>query len=65
MSESVRLLVPYAEARHQLGGIGRTKLDELLSQNKLTRVHIGRRAFITAESINQFIESLNDSAVTA
>ena len=53
-----RLLVPYSEARYELGGIGRTKFDELLKDNKLVRVKIGRRGFVTAESLTDLVASL-------
>jgi len=53
-----RLLVPYSEARYKLGGIGRTKFDELLKANKLVRVKIGRRGFVTAESLTELVASL-------
>ena len=54
-----QLLVPYDEARHQLGDIGRTLFYELIEQQKLVRVNIGRRGFITAESIRQYVDSLS------
>jgi len=54
-----RLLVPYGEARHQLGGIGRTKFDELLRDGRLVRVKIGRRGFVTAASLAELVESLS------
>jgi hypothetical protein len=57
-----RLLVPYDDARHQLGGIGRTKFYELIEQKKLIRVSIGRRGFITAESLESYVSSLTDRA---
>ncbi len=57
-----RLLVPYDESRHMLGDIGRTKHDELIRQKKLIRVNIGWRGFITAESIRQYVDSLNEAA---
>jgi len=59
-----QLLVPYDSARHQLGDIGRTKFYELIEQQKLVRVSIGRRGFITAESIRRYVDSLSDAAST-
>lgn len=58
MDSPKRLLVPYTEARYELGGIGRTKFDELLKDNKLVRVKIGRRGFVTAESLTDLVASL-------
>ena len=58
MEATKRLLVPYEEALNLLGGIGRTKLHELINANKLTRASIGRRSFITRESLDSYIESI-------
>lgn len=41
-SETDRLLVPYDEARHKLGGIGRTTMYELFERGELVRVNVGR-----------------------
>ena len=57
-----RLLVPYNEARRQLGDIGRTKFYELIEQKRLVRVSIGRRGFITGESLAAYVDSLSQAA---
>jgi len=57
-----RLLVPMVEAQAQLGGIGRTLLWELCNRGELEKVHIGRRGFITAESLSQFVNRLRAAA---
>ena len=57
-----RLLVPYDEARRRLGDIGRTKFYELIEQKKLVRVSIGRRGFITAESLTAYVDRLSEAA---
>lgn len=59
METTKRLLVPYPEALDLLGGIGRTKLHQLITENKVTRASIGRRSFITRESLDRFIESIS------
>ena len=64
MDTTSQLLVPYGIARHQLGDIGRTKFYELIEQKELVRVSIGRRGFITAQSIADYVDSLSQ-AVTA
>jgi len=46
-----RLLVPIDDSCAALGNIGRTTLYELVKQKKLVKVNIGRRGFITAESL--------------
>ena len=57
-----RLLVPYDEARTQLGDIGRTKFYELIEQKGLVRVSIGRRGFITAKSLEEYVNRLSEAA---
>jgi hypothetical protein len=64
-SDTGRLLVPYDEARHALGGIGRTTMYELFEQKKLVRVSIGRRGFVTAESLAAYVDSLSNEAASA
>jgi hypothetical protein len=54
-----RLLLPYHEARAALGGIGRTTLWQLIASGQLVKVNIGRRGFITAESIAAYVNSLS------
>jgi hypothetical protein len=53
-----RLLIPGAEARHKLGGIGWTKFCELMKEGELERVNIGRRSFVTARSLYAYVERL-------
>ncbi len=61
-STTDRVLVPYDEARHKLGDIGRTTFYGLIDEQKLVRVNIGRRGFITAESIRRYVDSLTEAA---
>lgn len=56
------LLHPYPEAQQLLGAIGRTTLDGLCDRGDVTRVKIGRRGFITAESIAAYVNRLADAA---
>lgn len=58
MTATTRRLVPYDEAMHQLGGIGRTTLHVLIVDGKLTRAQIGRRSFITQDSIDAYVQSI-------
>ncbi|MBV8178806.1 MAG: helix-turn-helix domain-containing protein [Mycobacterium sp.] len=62
MKQQPRILVPHDEAMTALGGIGRTTLYELITTKRLTKVNIGRRSFITAESIRQYVDSLTAAA---
>jgi hypothetical protein len=57
-----RLLIPNADARHMLGGIGNTKYCELFNHGELERVYIGRRSFVTAESLRSYVERLRAAA---
>jgi len=56
--ELARHLVPIEDAQQELGGIGRTTLYRLIEEGHLTRARIGRRAFITGESIANYINSI-------
>jgi hypothetical protein len=64
-TDTRRLLVPYEEARHQLGDIGRTKFYELIDTGQVVRVCIGRRGFITAESLAAYVGSLTAAQAAA
>jgi excisionase family DNA binding protein len=55
-----RLLYSYDEVMHQLN-IGRTTLYVLIDTGQLVRVNIGRRAPITAESLETYVDSLKGS----
>lgn len=54
-----RLLYWLPEARAILGGIGHTTIYELFKQDQLKRVNIGRRSFVTAESIAAYVDRLS------
>jgi hypothetical protein len=58
-----RLLVPIDDSCAALGNIGRTTLYELVKQRHLTKVNIGRRGFITAESLASYVDRLAGAAV--
>lgn len=62
METTERLLIPYDEARHMLGGIGRTTLYELIGNGHLEQRNIGRRGFITAKSLAAYVDSLSAEA---
>lgn len=53
-------LVPIEDAQRELGGIGRTTLYELIDQGHLVRARIGRRAFITGDSIAAYINTITE-----
>jgi hypothetical protein len=57
-SEQQRLLVSIDESLSKLGGIGRTTLYQLIGTGELVKVNIGRRSFITAESLHNYVDRL-------
>jgi hypothetical protein len=61
--ELVNRLVSIQEAREKwLGGIGRTTTYELIDRGELVKVNIGRRAFITTESLAAYVDRLTEAA---
>ena len=63
MSSTTKLLVPIPEARRDwLGGIGNTTIYDLINKGELVKVNIGRRAFVTAESLAAFVDRLTEVA---
>ncbi|WP_273491600.1 helix-turn-helix domain-containing protein [Gordonia otitidis] len=54
------VLVPIDSTQNRLGGIGRSTVYKLVNEGKLTKVNIGRRGFITADSIRAYVESLTE-----
>lgn len=60
-----RLLIPRPDVKHMLGGIGDTTYCELINQGELERVNIGRRSFVTADSLRAYVERLRAAAVSA
>ena len=57
-----RRIYPIPEAREQLGGIGRTMLYELAKTGRIQFVKIGARTFVTDDSIETYLESIEASA---
>lgn len=50
-----RRLVGVAEASEWLGGISRTAFYALVAQGELSLVKIGRRSFVQAEDLDEFL----------
>ena len=59
---SERLLVPVPDTCADLGGLSRTTVYELVKQGHLVKVNIGRRGFITAESLRAYVDRLSEAA---
>lgn len=63
MSAEVKRLVSILEAREKwLGGIGHTTMYELIKRGEIVKVNIGRRSFVTAESLAAYVERLSEAA---
>lgn len=56
-----RLLVPIPETQEALGGVGRTTVWKLVKDKQLEQVNIGRRSFITAESLEAYVGRLREA----
>jgi Helix-turn-helix domain len=57
-----RLLVPIPTACEELGGISRPTLYALVEKRELTKINIGRRGFITGESLAAFVSRRAEAA---
>ena len=57
MTRADQVLVNYDEARHLLGGIGKSTLFELMDSGQLTRIKIGARGFVLRQSIDDYVAS--------
>lgn len=55
-----RHLIPIEDAQQELGGIGRTTLYRLINEGHLARANIGRRSFITGESLAVYIRDITE-----
>ena len=51
----MRHLMPVNEARQQLGGISATTFYALVKEGELSLVKVGRRSFIQAEDLDDFV----------
>ncbi len=59
--ESSFQLLDVGETTSFLGGIGRTKLYELVKSGELSTVHIGRRTFFRQSDVEAFVAGLGES----
>jgi hypothetical protein len=62
ISPGPQLLVPIQDTGHQLGGVSRTTIYDLVNRGELVKVNIGRRGFITAESLAAYVDRLAEAA---
>lgn len=59
-----RILYPAAECRELLGGIGKTFFYELVRQNELELIKLGRRSYVSAACIEKLLDKLRSSSGT-
>ncbi len=52
------LLPVYPDAGKALGGLGRTKVYELITTGELRTVKIGRRRFVPASAVEEYVARL-------
>ena len=64
MDSTGKRLVSIPEAREVLGGIGHTTLYDLIKRRELVKVNIGRRGFVTSESLAAYVDRLSASAAS-
>jgi hypothetical protein len=57
-----RLLVSIPDACRQLGGIGRATIYELVNRHEIVKVNVGRRGFITTESLAAYVDRITEAA---
>jgi hypothetical protein len=62
LSPELKRLVSILEAREILGGIGHTTLYDLIKRGELLKVNIGRRGFVTSESLAAYVDRLSEVA---
>lgn len=55
-------LLPIPDAREALGGLGRTKVYELIASGELRTVKIGRRRFVPASAVEEYVSRLQAAA---
>jgi hypothetical protein len=65
MSYEVPRLVPIPQTCKALGDVGRTTVYTLVDRGDLVKVNIGRRSFITAESLTAYVDRITEAAVAA
>lgn len=62
MEIGFKRLLSIHQTREVLGGIGHTTVYELIKRGEIVKVNIGRRGFITSESLEAYMDRLGESA---
>ena len=55
-------LIAIVDSCDELGGVSRTTIYDLVNRGELVKVNIGRRGFITAESLDAYVDRLSQAA---
>jgi hypothetical protein len=63
MDAGSRRIVSMSEARELLGGIGHTMLYDLINAGQIVKVNVGRRGFVTTESIDAYVDRITAAAL--
>lgn len=58
--QSGRIINSIPQTLEKLGGISRSMVYELINQGELAVVKIGRRSFITEDSLQSFVQRLGN-----
>ena len=59
------MLVSISATCAELGGVSRTTVYDLVNRGLITKVNIGSRSFIVAESLASYVESLTQALAPA
>lgn len=64
MDVGKKRLLPLPEACQSLGGIGHTTMYELINRGEIVKVNIGRRSFITSESLRAYVDRITAASAS-
>lgn len=62
MDTTERRLLSIPKTRQVLGDIGQSTVYELVNRGEIVKVNIGRRGFITSESLEAYMDRLTADA---
>ncbi|WP_285033880.1 helix-turn-helix domain-containing protein [Mycolicibacterium sp. lyk4-40-TYG-92] len=65
MGSDTELLVTVEEAQRRLGGISKPTLYKRIAAGQIVKVNIGRRVFVTVESLTAYVDLLKDAGGAA
>jgi hypothetical protein len=56
--DNSQLLWDYKRTGHEMGGLSVRHVYRLADQGEITRIRIGKRSFIVAESVRDYVDRL-------